>query len=85
MLSPTATSDIKKYVKGVGTPTIDKKSVRAIKIKYPKSKTHQQEIIKKIESSISVCDNIEKVVDDALQQAEAMRQSILKKAFEGEL
>ena len=85
LLSPTATSDIKKYVKGVGTPTIDKKSVRAIKIKYPKSKTHQQEIIKKIESSISVCDNIEKVVDDALQQAEAMRQSILKKAFEGEL
>lgn len=48
LLSPTATSDIKKYVKGVGTPTIDKKSVRAIKIKYPKSKTHQQEIIKKL-------------------------------------
>ena len=81
LLSPTATSDIKKYVKGVGTPTIDKKSVRAIKIKYPKSKSLQQEIIKKIESNISVCDSIEKTVDTALQQAEAMRQSILKKAF----
>ena len=79
LLSPTATSDIKKYVKGVGTPTIDKKSVRAIKIKYPKSKSLQQEIIKKIESNISVCDSIEKTVDTALQQAEAMRQSILKK------
>ena len=30
-------------------------------------------------------DYIEKTVDIALQQAEAMRQSILKKAFEGEL
>ena len=85
LLSPTATSDIKKYVKGVGTPTIDKKSVRAIKIKYPKSKSLQQEIIKKIESNISVCDSIKKTVDTALQQAEAMRQSILKKAFEGKL
>jgi len=36
-----------------------------------------------IESRLSVCDSIEKTVDIALQQAEAMRQSILKKAFEG--
>lgn len=38
-----------------------------------------------IESRLSVCDSIEETVDTALQQAEAMRQSILKKAFEGEL
>lgn len=36
-----------------------------------------------IERKLSVCDSIEKTVDDALQQAEAMRQSILKQAFEG--
>ena len=38
-----------------------------------------------IESRLSVCDSIEETVDTALQQAEAMRQSILKKAFEGML
>lgn len=38
-----------------------------------------------IESRLSVCDSIEETVDTALHQAEAMRQSILKKAFEGEL
>ena len=38
-----------------------------------------------IESRLSVCDSIEEAVDTALQQAEAMRQSILKKAFEGGL
>ena len=85
LLSPTAKRDIKKYVKGVGTPTIDKKSVRAIKIRYPQSKEMQQEIVQDIEAKLSVCDSIEKTVDTALQQAEAMRQSILKKAFEGEL
>ena len=42
-------------------------------------------IVKEIENRFSVCDNIEKIVNECLQQAEAMRQSILKKAFEGEL
>lgn len=42
-------------------------------------------ILSNIESRFSVCDSIEKTVDAALQQAESMRQSILKKAFEGGL
>ena len=45
----------------------------------------QKTIINEIESRLSVCANIESTVDEALQQAEAMRQSILKKAFEGKL
>ena len=40
-------------------------------------------IVRTIEARLSVCDSIEKTVDTALQQAEAMRQSILKQAFEG--
>ena len=43
----------------------------------------QKRIVAEIEARLSVCDSIEKTVDTALQQAEAMRQSILKKAFEG--
>ena len=42
----------------------------------------QRQVIAEIESRLSVCDSIEKTVDAALQQAESMRQSILKKAFE---
>lgn len=40
-------------------------------------------IVAEIESRLSVCDSIEQTIDTALLQAEAMRQSILKKAFEG--
>ena len=43
-----------------------------------------ERILATIEARMSVCDSIEKTVDTALQQAEAMRQSILKKAFEGD-
>lgn len=42
-------------------------------------------IVEEIESRLSVCDSIEQTVDTALSQAEAMRQSILKKVFEGGL
>lgn len=45
----------------------------------------QRVVISEIESRLSVCDSIEQTVDAALQQAEAMRQSILKDAFEGKL
>lgn len=45
----------------------------------------QWRIVEEIESRLSVCDSIEKTVDTALQQAKALRQSILKKAFEGRL
>lgn len=45
----------------------------------------QKRIVENVEDRVSVCDSIEQTVDTALQQAEAMRQSILKDAFEGRL
>lgn len=45
----------------------------------------QKNIVNEIESRLSVCDSIEQIVDTALQQAETLRQSILKQAFEGKL
>lgn len=45
----------------------------------------QQLIVAEIESRLSVCDRIEETINDSLKQAEALRQSILKKAFEGKL
>lgn len=47
--------------------------------------SEQKRVVTEIESRLSVCDSIERTVDTALQQAEAMRQSILKQAFEGRL
>lgn len=41
--------------------------------------------IRKIEEKLSVCNSIEQTVNQSLQQAEALRQSILKQAFEGML
>ena len=45
----------------------------------------QRRVVTEIDARLSVCDSIEQTVDTALAQAEAMRQSILKEAFEGRL
>jgi len=45
----------------------------------------QHRIIEEIECRFSVADQIEKTVDHSLKQAERLRQSILKRAFEGKL
>lgn len=38
-----------------------------------------------VDRKLSVCDKIEQTVNESLQKAESLRQSILKQAFEGGL
>jgi type I restriction enzyme, S subunit len=45
----------------------------------------QRAIVAEIESRLSVCDKIEESIGQTLKQGESLRQSILKKAFEGKL
>jgi type I restriction enzyme S subunit len=45
----------------------------------------QHQIVSEIERRFSVADQVEKTVDNALKQAQRLRQSILKRAFEGKL
>ncbi len=45
----------------------------------------QRAIVHEIEARLSVCDSVERTIEESLQRAEALRQSILKRAFEGKL
>ena len=58
--------------------------IKALVIALP-PKAEQEAIVKDIESRLSVCDKIEESISTSLQQAEALRKSILSKAFEGKL
>ncbi len=58
--------------------------IRKIQIPVPSLK-EQEKIVQDIKFKLSACENIEKTVNEALIQVDAMRQSILKKAFEGSL
>ncbi len=67
--------------------TMDVLNLGIIKtIPFPLCSIHeQQEIIEAIESRLSIADKMEETITQSLEQAEALRQSILKKAFEGRL
>ncbi len=78
------TGALNPYFTGTGIKHLTGQSL--IKVPVPSVDPDVQKgIVSEIESRLSVCDSIEQTVDIALQQAEAMRQSILKQAFEGRL
>lgn len=82
--SAKSIEDIKKHVKGVGTPTINKNSVRDLYFAYPDT-NEQKNIVTEVETKLSLYDSVNLTLDNILRQASAMRQSILKQAFEGRL
>ena len=49
------------------------------------SLNEQEEVVREIESRLAVTEKLEQDIEDGLKQAEALRQSLLKKAFEGRL
>ena len=69
---------------GGAQPNISQEIVRDVIFPLPPL-PEQYQIVAEIESRLSVADQLEKVVEQSLKQAERLRQSILKQAFEGKL
>ena len=69
---------------GAGQPNLNTDLIKDYKVPYC-SFEEQQRIVQEIESRLSVADKMEQSIQESLQKAEALRQSILKKAFSGEL
>lgn len=75
---------LEKYFTGTTIKHLTGQSLKSIEIPLPPL-AEQQRIVKEIESRLSQATASETYIENALQQAEALRQSILKKAFSGEL
>ena len=82
--SPYGVEIVKKNQHGAAQGHLNVKEYGNLPIFLPNISV-QNELLQKIESRLSVCDSIEQTIDTSLQQAEALRQSILKQAFEGRL
>ncbi len=77
------------YGNKVKTDGVNQSNINSKKLySYPFplcSSEEQKHIVIELEARLTVCDQIEKTIEQSLQQAEALRQSILKQAFEGRL
>ena len=83
-LSPTIKKEIQKYTVQTTQANIGIASIELFVFPLC-SKEEQHQIVKEIESRLSVCEKVEQTIIDSLEKAKALRQSILKKAFEGKL
>jgi len=77
-------NDIRMLSSGGVQPNLNLGIVKKTIIPIP-SYSEQNSIILLLESKLTVCDKIQETISECLQQAETLKQSILKKAFEGKL
>jgi len=82
--SPSYWESISEKKLGITTPNVNATKLKQISIPLPPL-PEQQKIVEEIERRLSVADETEKAVEQSLKQAKRLRQSILKKAFEGKL
>lgn len=78
--SPMGRSIVKRNERGAAQGHLNVTAYGRLPIVVP-SLSEQQMIIEGIDAKTSVCDSIEQTVDETLQQAKAMRQSILQRVF----
>ena len=78
------TGQLKRFFTGTGIKHLTGQSLAKVPVPSADKNT-QDHAVSEIEFRLSVCDSIEQTVDTSLQKAEALRQSILKQAFEGRL
>jgi type I restriction enzyme S subunit len=76
---------LKAKQSGTAQPQIPANVLREIEINLPSEVTEQTQIVQEIETRLSVCDKLNESIEQSLEKAQALRQSILKKAFEGKL
>lgn len=75
---------LNQYSAGAAQPGLSVNKILKIDVSHPPF-SEQQLIVFELESKLTVCDKMEENIVNALSQAESLRQSILKKAFEGKL
>jgi type I restriction enzyme, S subunit len=78
------TKELRNINMGAAQPNLNTDIIKGYEVPYC-SFEEQQQIVQEIESRLSVCDKIEETITASLKQAESLRQSILKKAFDGKL
>jgi type I restriction enzyme S subunit len=75
---------VKSLCKGSSREFLNQTILSAISFPLP-SIEEQRQIVDAIDAKFSIVDQLDQTITTSLQQAEALRQSILKKAFSGQL
>ena len=70
--------------KAVAQPSLSMGTIRQVPVAFP-TLPEQQEIVRLLDEQFTAIEQNEREIDAALKRSAALRQSILKKAFTGQL
>ena len=82
--SPFVLAQVSELCSGSTRDFLNQKILSSVVFSGPPL-AEQQRIVSEVERRLSVADEMEKAVEQSLKRAERLRQSILKRAFEGKL
>lgn len=85
MNSPLAKQQFNKRLKGVGVPNLHLKEIREVLVSYPKCFEEQSVMVKQIDALSAETKRLEAIYQQKLDALVELKQSILQKAFAGEL
>ncbi|WLD23524.1 restriction endonuclease subunit S [Flavobacterium dauae] len=83
-LGPDMQRLVNEKISGSAIPHLFQKDIKKFKLKVPPI-LEQDKIVEILESRFTLVDNLEKTVNNVLNEIIALKHSILKKAFEGRL
>ena len=78
------TQELRSINQGAAQPNLNTTIIENTEIPFP-SPSEQKAIVKKIETSFAFADKAQEAITASLEQAKQLKQSILKRAFEGKL
>lgn len=85
--SPSVVAELDRRKSGISDSgiSLNHSKIKTISLQIPRNLDSQRKIVDLLGEKLSVIDQLETTITTSLQQAEALRQSILKKAFSGQL
>jgi len=85
--SPSTLREIDELKSGISDSgiSLNHGKIKSVSVKFTLNKAEQAEIVRILDARLDAADGLEAEIDAALSRAEALRQSILKKAFSGRL
>ena len=77
--------DLKKYASGAGVPTLNRNHVHSIMVSIPTNTTKQEQIVDRLNILEEKKQHLQSIYQQKLNALQELKQSILQKAFSGNL
>ena len=77
--------DLEEYARGTGVPTLNRNHIHSVAVSLPHKTDEQKQITEQLDKPLTKTSQLETIYQQKLTALSDLKQSILKRAFAGEL